>query len=769
MTMKRLLITITALLTLSASFAQLGDMLPPSVQQFLVEREMNSRLSTPRNNDEATLLKSRFAPTRFINGKEMADVFIDFDNTDVIATLKSHGVLVNCVFDDFLTAQIPIDRLKEVAGLKGVKGMEISGVAELCSDSTLSVTHAGQVLDGTNYGLPQAYDGTGVIIGMIDTGFDYQHTAFRRADDPTKTRIVRVYDPNNSTGHRAIVNGNTLTGSIFMNEQIDTITTDAYETHGTHTTGMAAGRHVNGYGGTAPGADIVMCSMRNLHSSFSELDMINCIKYIYAYADSVGKPCVINISMSNRFGAHDGKDRVSKAVAQCVGPGRVFVIAAGNNGNENNYTYGPALSNKPLSTLIGYLYPPGDESYFYVNTYMTAWVRETNVPPVIQFHILDKKTKHIVWESELIPSYRYIPVSEISQYFESYPYIATSGYMVGLVSNSPSNYKYQASFEFKNLMCKENTTDQWGNITSRYQIGVSIYPPSVSYPTLTDSCYVDYWVCTTNGRITTRTTPIYKDVITEDGDTVTQTLENFYSQGTNRCSVGTYTINDSIISVGGYIARNNYFSMPDNETLFFDDYNPGAIAYFSSFEYPGYGPTGKALPTITAPCMIVVSSANHLAGINESTPGTVMKSGKDYWGIMNGTSMAAPAVAGIIAQWLQINPDLSPSQVKDILAQTAIKDNFTNGNYWYRHGPNGKVDAMAGAKLLLGINDEEILIGDVTGDGIVNIMDLTWLIDYMLGMADPRFVIEAADVYTDGIINIRDVSNLIDILLGFSF
>lgn len=769
MTMKRLFITITALLTLSVNFAQLHDMLPPSVHQFLVEREMSRQLSPPRNNDEATMLKSRFAPTRIINGKEMADVFIDFESTDVIPILKSHGVLVNCVFDDFLTAQIPIDRLKDVARLNGVKSMEISGVAELCSDSTLSVTHAGQVLNGTSYGLPQAYDGTGVIIGMIDTGYDYQHTAFRRADDTTKTRIVRVYDPNNSKGHPAYVTGNRLPGSIFMNEQIDTLTTDAYETHGTHTTGMAAGRHVNGYGGTAPGADIVMCTSRKLHGGISETEIVNCIKYIYAYADSVGKPCVINISVSNRFGAHDGQDKISKAVAQCVGPGRIFVVAAGNNGNEYNYTYGPALAQKPLSMLIGYFYPPGDDSYFYVNTWMTTWVRAKNVRPTIQFHILDKRTKHIVWESELIYLSRRINVSEISDYFIENETTVQEGYMSADVALDPTNLKYKANCEFKNLKCKEITTDQWGNITSRYQIGISIYPPSVVTPGRKDSCYVDSWMCTANGRLTTRTTPIYKDVITEDGDTVTQTFENFYSQGTNRCSVGTYTINDSIISVGGYMARNSYFSMPDNETLFFEDYTLGAYTYFSSFEYPGYGPTGKALPTITAPCRIVVSSANHLAGINESTPGTVMKSGKDYWGTMNGTSMAAPAVAGIIAQWLQINPDLSPSQVKDILAQTAIKDNFTNGTYGYRFGPNGKVDAMAGAKLLLGINDEEILIGDVTGDGIVNIMDLTWLIDYMLGMADPCFVIEAADVYTDGIINIRDVSNLIDILLGFSF
>lgn len=762
--MKRQLITFTALLTIVAGFAQLQGILSPSIQLFLDERAENSKLLAQNSIDAAQFIESPFAPTRIINGTEMADVFIDFESTQVIPTLKAHGVLVNCVFDDFLTAQVPVNQLKAICNIKGVTNVEVSGVAELCSDSTLSVTHAIQVLNGTNYGLPQAYDGTGVIIGMIDVGFDYQHTAFKRSDDTTQTRIVRVYDPNNSKGHPAYVGGNKLPGSIFMNEQIDTLTTDAFETHGTNTTGVAAGRHVNGYGGTAPGADIVMCSMRNLHSSFSELEMINCIKYIYAYADSVGKPCVINISMSNRFGAHDGNDRVSKAVAQCVGPGRIFVVAAGNNGNHYNYTYGPSSANKPLNTLIGYLCPPGDDSYFYVNTWMTSWVREKNVAPVIQFHILDKRTRHIVWESELINSFLYIPVSEISQYFESHPNMSISGYMSGLVSQSPSNLKYQATCEFKNMMCKEYITESWGAITSRYQIGVSIYPPSVMSPSRPDSCYVDSWMCTANGRITTRTTPIYKNVITEYGDTVTQTLENFYTSATNRCSVGTYTINDSIISVGGYIARDSFFSLPDNQTIAIDNCPIGTSWYMSSFEYPGYGPTGKALPTITAPSVAVITSANHLGGVADTTAYTVMKVGKDYWSAMSGTSMAAPAVAGIIAQWLQINPNLSPSQVKDIMAQTAIKDDYTNNpESGFRFGPNGKIDAMAGARLLLGLDD--IMIGDVTGDGEINIKDITWLIDYLLDNPNISFVEEAADVFPDGQINIRDVTRLIDILL----
>ena len=62
--------------------------------------------------------------------------------------------------------------------------------------------------------------------------------------------------------------------------------------------------------------------------------------------------------------------------------------------------------------------------------------------------------------------------------------------------------------------------------------------------------------------------------------------------------------------------------------------------------------------------------------------------------------------------------------------------------------------------------DDEPLNGDVNGDGIVNIADVTALIDYMLGRAAETFNEDAADVNFDGEINIADVTEIIDILLG---
>jgi hypothetical protein len=57
----------------------------------------------------------------------------------------------------------------------------------------------------------------------------------------------------------------------------------------------------------------------------------------------------------------------------------------------------------------------------------------------------------------------------------------------------------------------------------------------------------------------------------------------------------------------------------------------------------------------------------------------------------------------------------------------------------------------------------------VTGDGVVDIMDITWMIDYLLEIPNPNFVIEAADVFPDGEFNIRDITDTIDMMLDVAF
>jgi len=763
--MKRIMIAIATLLTLAVGFAQLQGLRPTPLQLLMGDRNDYQHMMNAHG-----ISAPQYVSSKMINGVEMVDAFIDIENKAAIKPLQQHGVLVNCIFDDFVTAQVPVAALDRLTDIPGVKNVEVSKLLELCTDSTLIKTRAGQVLNGTDFGLPQAYDGSGVIIGIIDNGFDYQHIAFRGTDDPSRRRIVRVYDPQNNTGHEAIVGGNALPGSVFMGEQIDTLTTDdKTSAHGTHTTSIAAGKHVNGYGGMAPGADIVLCSSRSLNLSVSEVEVINCIKYIYSYADSVGKPCVISVSVSTPAGPHDGNDRISKAVASSVGPGRIFVIAAGNNATKKAYVGGWATREKPLNFLVGY-YDQNvnwDESYYYPKYWFEAWAREMRVRPVVKFHILDKTTQRIVWESPVISVYQKIDVSQFSDYFEPDSTVSNQGYMYALISQSSSG-KYNLQCQFFNLKNRSFSYSGDGKMLGRYQIGVSLYAPSLVYSNQQDSCYIDAWMCNSGGRWNQFSKPIYFDEISENGDTITTIVpaNEFYSKPSDDVSIGTYAVHDSVISAGGYCARNSYYSyilgryITKMATI-------GARYDLSSYQAPGCGPTGIHLPTVTAPSFDVVAAVSRYS--EYMAPWSVVLVAKstdgDGWGVMAGTSMAAPTVAGIIAEWLQINPNLSPGDIKNVIAQTAQKDNFTQDpTYGYKFGPNGKIDAMAGAQYLLSQMEDDILLGDVNGDGRIRLNDVTTLISYLLD-DETEIVFVNADVSGDGRISIKDVASLIQLLL----
>ena len=57
------------------------------------------------------------------------------------------------------------------------------------------------------------------------------------------------------------------------------------------------------------------------------------------------------------------------------------------------------------------------------------------------------------------------------------------------------------------------------------------------------------------------------------------------------------------------------------------------------------------------------------------------------------------------------------------------------------------------------------LLGDANGDGVVNVSDITAVINYILGMTSSNFVFDNADVNEDGVINVSDITGIINIIL----
>ena len=71
--------------------------------------------------------------------------------------------------------------------------------------------------------------------------------------------------------------------------------------------------------------------------------------------------------------------------------------------------------------------------------------------------------------------------------------------------------------------------------------------------------------------------------------------------------------------------------------------------------------------------------------------------------------MAAPAVAGIVALWMQANPQLTVKEIREIIKTTSINDEWTTDigkipSHNKLQAGYGKIDCLAGLKKILGIS-----------------------------------------------------------------
>ena len=78
---------------------------------------------------------------------------------------------------------------------------------------------------------------------------------------------------------------------------------------------------------------------------------------------------------------------------------------------------------------------------------------------------------------------------------------------------------------------------------------------------------------------------------------------------------------------------------------------------------------------------------------------------------MMGTSMSSPQVAGILALWLQVNPNLSVSDVREVFESTSIQDSYVTGGPAKKWG-YGKIDALAGIKQVIASGVDNVKADD---------------------------------------------------------
>ncbi|MER7951339.1 S8 family serine peptidase [Streptomyces sp. NPDC096079] len=94
------------------------------------------------------------------------------------------------------------------------------------------------------------------------------------------------------------------------------------------------GTHVAGIAagteGIAPGARIVA-----VKTDFQDAHIIDGIQYVFRVADEMNMPAVVNLSLGGHSDPHDGTDVMSLAIEEESGPGRIVCCAAGNEGEDD--------------------------------------------------------------------------------------------------------------------------------------------------------------------------------------------------------------------------------------------------------------------------------------------------------------------------------------------------------------------------------------------------------------------------------------------------
>ncbi len=278
------------------------------------------------------------------------------------------------------TASVPSSLLPELARLPGI-GSVIAGDAlapQLDQATSGTQVGAADVARGVTDHLGRPVTGRGVLVGIADTGLDWSHADFRRADGTT--RLVGLWDQGSATsltpGLPGVTYGRTWTpsqvdawiaagiapgtacqtltcvaagaaGVASPDDRLPSGTTAAVVAgHGTHVLASAAsgGRapSCDGactpafYPGSAPEADIAV-----VRTDLSTPHVIDAWQWLVNVARARGQPLVVvNALAVTRAGAHDGSHPLEVAIDALSGPGVVFVTAAGNAGDGGAHASG---------------------------------------------------------------------------------------------------------------------------------------------------------------------------------------------------------------------------------------------------------------------------------------------------------------------------------------------------------------------------------------------------------------------------------------------
>lgn len=599
--------------------------------------------------------------TRSQSDDRLLTAFVRIDG-NAAEVLSQYGCKELARVGDISIAAIPLSKLGALSCGRQVKRIETGRRCSIQMDTTRLVVNAEKVYTGE--GLSQSYTGRGVVVGVQDIGFDLTHPNFYSAD-MSQYRIKALWDQlSRDTIGSTLYVGRDYVGRdalLKLEHPIDGET----QTHGTHTAGIAAGSGAEGngdispYRGMACDADLVLVDNAADNASLIDpkdyykftyaTDALG-FKYIFDYAERMHQPCVINFSEGSSQDFHGYDQLYYELLAKLIGPGRIIVSSAGNDGARNSYIH------KNIGIERAGAFIMGNEKRFSC----TAKSKQT-----FTFRIS-------VYDNVASPQIVDISTVNVCNAQDS---LLTDSLLVG-----GKKYKWR-------VLAYPNSYD-----TSETAYDFQLSSPSK----LGDSPQVSLQVMGRDADI---------ELYRMSGYMFPHSLDPMLDAGDCRYTIFSPSSSPDVICVGSTSYRTQFVNYLGEKKV----YDSGQKGIRSSFSAMGPTLDGRIKPDVMAPGQNIISSystffINNPKNVNASVKSDVRHfeyNGRIYaWNANAGTSMSAPVVTGAIALWLQADPTLTPADCLEIFAKTCTHYDtslsYPNNLYGY-----GQINVAAGLREVL--------------------------------------------------------------------